>query len=76
MAVRRGWPHRVPFKLVERWRAAIEENHGRTLEQLATSGGLTPVELWLAAHDRDSSDLAAVTEHIAARWLIAELRGM
>jgi hypothetical protein len=74
-AVRRGWPSRVPWSFVERWRKQIEENHGRTLEQLAISNGLTPVELWLAAHDRGPSEHDAVTEHIAARWLIAELRG-
>lgn len=74
-SVKRSWPRYVPWAFVERWRVQIEESHGRTLEQLARTGGLTPVELWLAAHDRDLREHAATTEHIAARWLIAELEG-
>jgi hypothetical protein len=73
--LRRGWPRFVPWHFVERWRVQIEEDYGRTLEQLATSDGLSPVELWLAAHGREPSETGAVTEHVAARWLIAELRG-
>lgn len=74
-SMKRDWPKWVPWAFVERWRAQIEANHKRTLEQLARSGGLTPVELWLAAHDRGPGDYAMTTEHIAARWLIAELAG-
>lgn len=73
-AVRRTWPSRVPWKFVERWREQIEMNYGRTLEQLARSNGLTPRELWLAAHNRGPDELA-VTDHVAGRWLIAELHG-
>lgn len=72
--VSRTWPSRVPWAFVEKWREQIEENYGRTLEQLARSNGLTPRELWLAAHDRGPDELA-VTDHVAGRWLIAELRG-
>jgi hypothetical protein len=69
----RQWPRTVPLTLVEPWRAKIEENHHRTLEQLARSGGLTPQELWLAAHGKALTDADEVTVHIAARWLVAEL---
>jgi hypothetical protein len=67
------WPRSVPLTLVEPWRKAIEANHRRTLEQLAKSGGLTPQELWLAAHGKTPDDADEVTVHVAARWLIAEL---
>lgn len=73
-ATKRTWPKWVPWEFVEKWRAPIEANHNRTLELLARSGGLTPRELWLAAHNRGLDELA-VTDHVAGRWLIAELRG-
>lgn len=72
VSVKITWPSRVPWAFVERWRAAIEDNHNRTLEQLACSNGLTPRELWLAAHNRGPDELA-VTDHVAGRWLVAEL---
>lgn len=47
------YPTSVPWVRVEdcRWRA--EKNHcGQTLERLAERGGLSPAELWCAAHDK------------------------
>lgn len=40
----------LPWPVVEAWRAEIERNHRKPLERLHDLGGLTPRELWLAAH--------------------------
>ena len=71
--LRMSWPRSVPWEMVEQWREQIEASHHRTLEQLAHSGGLTPVELWLASRGHGPSEQMLVTEHVAVRWLIAEL---
>ena len=73
LAQTRTWPRSVPWAFVAPWRARIEKNHNRTLEQLARSGGLTPVEMWLGAHDLDPDHFIDIGEGAAARWLIAEL---
>jgi len=65
----RSWPSSIPWELADKWRARIERNHNTTLEDLAKRGGLTPVELWLAAHDLEIGRFADVTERAAAAWL-------
>lgn len=73
LAQTRTWPRSVPWAFVEPWRQRIEKNHNRTLEHLARSGGLTPVELWLAVNDLEPDRFLDISEGAAARWLIAEL---
>lgn len=65
----RAWPRRIPWSLIEPWRARAEHNHAQSLEQLAQHGGLSPVELWLAAHDLEIGRFTDITEVDAARWL-------
>ena len=50
----------VPWALVEQWRSQIERNHGQTLERLHERGGLSPDELWLAAHGKRWSARPAI----------------
>jgi hypothetical protein len=43
-------PRVIPWETVEQWRATAERNHAQTLERLDERGGLSPAELWCAAH--------------------------
>lgn len=70
----RSWPMTVPLALIDRWRETIECQHGQTIERLAFRGGLTPVELWLAAHDLELGRFGDITERDAATWLAAQNR--
>ena len=47
---RKQMPLSVPWEFAEQFRAQAMINHGQTLEQLAERGGLSPEEIWLAAH--------------------------
>jgi hypothetical protein len=55
--------------VVELWRARAERNHDQTLERLDVRGGLSPRELWLAAHDLPLSALSRISELDAGEWL-------
>ena len=43
-------PTSVPWAFAETFRTQAERNHDQTLERLADRGGMSPVEMWLAAH--------------------------
>jgi len=45
-------PRTVPWSWLAKFSARIQCNHGQTLELLARRGGLSPTEIWLAAHDQ------------------------
>lgn len=64
-------PYWLPWKFIESWRAQAERNHGQTLERLDERGGLSPAELWCAAH---AKYLSAIAEEIddtrALPWLL------
>ena len=68
---REGWPADLPWSMVERWREQVELNHDQTLERLHERGGLSPVELWLAAHGYGirMADLRRINESDAGEWL-------
>lgn len=59
----------LPWRVVERWRARIELNHGQTMERIAERGGLTPWQLWCAAHDRNLHALRQVPVTEVRVWL-------
>lgn len=65
---RKTMPRDVPWEFVERFREQAEENHGQTLERLAERGGLTPEEMWLAAHGHRLFRLK-LDEQSAIDWL-------
>lgn len=67
-AERDRWPESLPWSLVEPWRAQAERNHGQTLERLNERGGLSPLELWLAAQCPFAD--AHLPERECAEWLI------
>ena len=45
-------PYWLPFSAVEKWAERIRANHDQTVERLDERGGLSPAELWCAAHDK------------------------
>lgn len=61
-------PRSVPWKFVERFRRQAEENHDQTLERLAERGGLSPEEMWYAAHGQRLR--VRVDAEVAAQWLV------
>lgn len=67
-----GCPRSVPWSLVEPHRARAMTNHGQTLEELASRGGLAPNELHAVMHDRKwrpmdaAESVAWLVEHLAA----------
>ncbi len=63
-------PRSVAWALVEPWRAQIERNHSQTLDELAGRGGLSPEELWCAAHRLGLRGIGDVMEQMAIDWLI------
>jgi len=69
-AERDRWPESLPWSIVEPWRAQAERNHGQTLERLNERGGLSPLELWLAAHQQRPFADAHLPEWECAEWLI------
>lgn len=69
-AERATWPAWLPWALVEQWRAQIERNHYQTLERLNARGGLSPQELWCAAHGHDLRRWRDIGEREAGEWLI------
>lgn len=64
-------PRDVRWELVEPWREQAMRNHGQTLERLAERGGLSPEELYLAAHGLCIRDIGSIDEQAAIDWLIA-----
>jgi hypothetical protein len=65
---RLAMPRDVPWAFAERFRAQAERNHGQTLERLAERGGLSPQEMWLAAHGRRLI-MRDIDERAAIDWL-------
>lgn len=63
-------PQSVPWDFVEKFRKQAEYNHGQTLERLAERSGLSPEEMWLAAHGHKLFKIK-VDEQLAIDWLIA-----
>lgn len=70
--VRDRWPLSVPWSFVERFRERAEDNHDQTLERLNERGGLSPEELWRAAHDQPlfRATIPIPTEEQCGEWLI------
>ena len=71
---RKAMPRSVPWTFVETFRAQAEANHGQTLEQLASRGGLAPEEMWAASHAYGLNVLLNITpEKVqeAIDWLCA-----
>lgn len=69
-AERDRWPESLPWSVVEQWRAQAERNHYQTLERLHERGGLSPRELWIAAHGLDADHIGDITESETGQWLI------
>jgi hypothetical protein len=65
---RLAMPRDVPWAFAESFRAQAERNHGQTLERLAERGGLSPQEMWLAAHGRRLL-MRDIDERAAVEWL-------
>lgn len=61
-------PKSVPWEFVKRFRQQVEENHYQTLDRLAERGGLSPEELWCAAHGQKLR--IRVDEAVAVEWLV------
>lgn len=66
---RDAWPAELPWSIVEPWREQAERNHSQTLEHLNQRGGLTPEELWLAAHGHGLFRVR-IPEGEVGRWLM------
>ncbi len=65
-------PRSVPWEVIGPHRKQAERNHcGQTLEELASRGGLSPMELWCAVHGEplDPITIGQVTEKSAIAWL-------
>lgn len=62
-------PRSVPWSFVEKFRQQALVNHDQTLERLAERGGLSPEEMYLAAHGRKLFPYCAVDEQTAIDWL-------
>lgn len=71
-------PRWLPWSRVETWREQIEYNHDQTLEHLHERGGLSPAELWCAAHRRGLRAITserAIDDERALPWLYRMYRG-
>lgn len=68
---RKTMPRDVPWEFVEKFRAQAERNHDQTLERLAERGGLSPEEMWLAAHGHGLFKVK-IDEQAAIDWLVKE----
>lgn len=68
-------PRSVPWEFVEAFRSYAESNHAQTLEVLASRGGMTPVEIFAAAHCMSVRYILSGTidKMEAAEWLVAEV---
>lgn len=62
-------PPTLPWTIVEPWRNRAQLNHNQTLEQLDERGGLSPYELWCAAHDLPIFPMRAIDKRIAGEWI-------
>ena len=65
---RKTMPRSVLWEFVEKFREQAEDNHDQTLERLAERGGLSPEEMWLAAHGHRLFKVK-VEEQVAIDWL-------
>lgn len=70
---RKQMPRDVPWEFAEQFRAQAERNHGQTLERLAERGGLSPEEMWLAAHGYRLSRIRDISEQQAIDWLNGQI---
>jgi len=70
------WPRSVPWSFVEKFREQAEANHDQTLEVLHRRGGLSPDEMWIAAHGLKlfQRDVPVPSEVDCGEWLIAEMK--
>ena len=66
-------PRSVPWQLVEPAREQAKDNHDQSLEQLASRGGLSPVELVGALRGLRWGELKQLDEVTAARELIKRI---
>lgn len=66
-------PASVPWAYAERFREQAQRNHGQTLERLAERGGLSPEEIWLAAHGHGLFKVK-IELQMAIDWLETDLR--
>ncbi len=69
--LRKTMPVSVPWDFVEKFRVRAGLNHGQSLEVLASRGGLSPEEMWLAAHDYGLFKVN-IDEQSAIDWLYNE----
>lgn len=69
------FPASVPWAFAETFRKQAQRNHSQTLERLAERGGLSPDEMWLAAHGQRFQDRAPSTEECLV-WLQKVVREM
>jgi len=65
---RKTMPRSVPWAFAETFRDQAFANHDQTLERLAERGGLSPEEMYLAAHGRKLFPYN-VDEQAAIDWL-------
>jgi hypothetical protein len=65
---RKAMPQSVPWAFAETFREQAKENHYQTLERLAERGGLSPEEMYCAAHGLRVGR-AQVDEQKAIDWL-------
>lgn len=66
-------PRAIPWEKAEEFRAQAEKNHDQTLERLAQRGGLSPVEIWYAAHGKGLKGILSRWPEIdhkgAVKWI-------
>lgn len=71
----KAMPRSVPWTFAEQFREQAEYNHGQTLERLAERGGLSPEEMYVAAHKLKPAAYRDQTlEDTAIAWLNEELK--
>jgi hypothetical protein len=63
------YPRLVSWDLVIGHERQAKSNHYQTLKQLASRGGLSPLELWCVVNDKDLRDKGDMTEAKAIEWL-------
>lgn len=67
-------PRSIPWEFAETFRAQAELNHNQTLERLVSRGGLSPVEMYAAAHGLTDRDIfhGKINKRVANEWLAGE----
>lgn len=60
-------PKEIPWKLIDPHEPQVRDNHFHSLEEVAKTGGLTPIELWCVI--KDQRIVPGIKMEDAVMWL-------